>query len=382
MTSRLLVLGASARAAAFAGLRAGFTVSTVDLFADQDLRDCCSARIAEDYPSSLVRDARAASTSPWIYTGGLENHPEIVDRIARERPLYGNCGEALRRVRDPFQVQRCLKRTGIGFPETRPTPVETSADGSWLCKGYSSSGGIQVTAWPGEGQLAARSQVYFQRRVEGISCAAVYIGRETGADLIGVTRQLVGETWCHAAPYRYCGSIGPLALSAVLARQFAQMGDAITQEFSLRGIFGVDCIVAGDDLWAIEVNPRFPASAEMFDRVRSDSVIDHHVRACANPFEKEESLLPSAPELIAGKCILFAGRDFLASPSFVQQLLQSNQGSASSGLPASADIPVVGTEIRAGWPVVTLLENGTNTHGVEQRLRLRAQQLYAVMAAL
>ena len=35
-----------------------------------------------------------------MYTGALENHPELVDRISATRDLYGNSGSVLRRVRE------------------------------------------------------------------------------------------------------------------------------------------------------------------------------------------------------------------------------------------------------------------------------------------
>ena len=101
---RLLIVGASVRAAAFSALRAGFRPLAADKFADTDLTACCPARRVADYPRGLPAAVSAWPPCGWMYTGALENHPALVDRLAASRPLDGNPGPVLRRIRDPFQV--------------------------------------------------------------------------------------------------------------------------------------------------------------------------------------------------------------------------------------------------------------------------------------
>src|SRR5262245_29259757 len=92
----LIVVGASARAAAYSAWRAGFAPLACDLFGDADLRRLCPWSLARDYPAGLVATASQQPPCAWLFTGGLENHPSIVDDIARERPLLGNAGDILR----------------------------------------------------------------------------------------------------------------------------------------------------------------------------------------------------------------------------------------------------------------------------------------------
>src|SRR6516164_4132875 len=88
----LLIFGASARAAAFSALRAGLRPWCADLFADADLQCRCPATRIEggQYPDTLVEMSRNAPPGPWMYTGGLENHPALVGRITKRHPLWGN----------------------------------------------------------------------------------------------------------------------------------------------------------------------------------------------------------------------------------------------------------------------------------------------------
>src|SRR5436305_512296 len=129
----LLLFGASARAAAFSALRAGLRPWCADLFGDTDLRAVCPTLTLaiKEYPEGFLRAAAAGPPGPWLYTGGLENRPALVDALARRRPLWGNRGDVLRRVRSPAAVAALLHAAGLPCPEVRTDPAGLSA-GRWL----------------------------------------------------------------------------------------------------------------------------------------------------------------------------------------------------------------------------------------------------------
>ena len=47
----------------------------------------------------------------------------------------------------------------------------------------------------------------WQRRVPGTPASALYVGDGRRAVLLAVTQQLVGEPWCGANAFLYCGTI-------------------------------------------------------------------------------------------------------------------------------------------------------------------------------
>src|SRR5262245_15571854 len=100
MNRSLIIVGASVRAAAQSALRAGFKPWLADMFADADLAASGPVQRIEPYPSALTDIFRAAPDAPWIYTGALENYPELIEQLASLRPLWGNAAQALRQVRD------------------------------------------------------------------------------------------------------------------------------------------------------------------------------------------------------------------------------------------------------------------------------------------
>lgn len=382
MQPPLLIVGASARAAAFSGCRAGFFVSTIDLFADADLQARCQAEVFANYPRSLIRQARSCAPSPWMYTGGLENHPAVVDRLARERPLLGNLGRVLRAVRDPTALRHFLSQAGFDMPEVATSPAGLPRDGSWLVKPLRSSGGHGIEPWLGQA-LSTERHSYWQARVEGASHAALYLATHDGAELIGITQQWVGARCCHAAPFHYCGSIGPVRLAESTEQQLRRLGTALVEHFGMRGLFGVDLVVRGEQAFAIEINPRYPASAEVLERALGLSLVAEHARACGEELPSNPSDLSPRAELpISGKCILFAERALEVTQRF-QELLGSHNAHACDALaPLVADIPSIGCHIADGWPVVTLLADGRSHDEVQRELTQRAAELFDLMAIL
>ncbi|HVC99408.1 MAG TPA: ATP-grasp domain-containing protein [Pirellulales bacterium] len=390
MRETLLILGASARAAAQSARRAGFAPVCGDLFADIDLRECAQATSVADFPSELEAVARAAPQGAWMYTGGLENYPALVERIAAARPLWGNSASVLRRVRDPFLTTETLRSAGLDVPECRLTASGLFPDGVrrsphdqdeagrppelWLRKGRRSSGGNQVQFWRASDEKASdERRSYYQKWIEGKSCGAVYIAAGGEARLVGVTEQLLAgsETGEGAAAdgeaadgrFRYAGSVGPLPLSPGVRTTFERIGQTLAREFGLIGFFGVDTILTGERVWPVEVNPRYPASAEILDRALENSAVGWHVKACR---ERELPVVPEpAVDRWHGKRIHFARRDTVASPEFVENAMICNSGRP---WPTIADIPAPETRFHAGQPVFTVLAEGPNRESVLQRL--------------
>jgi predicted ATP-grasp superfamily ATP-dependent carboligase len=140
----LIIIGASARAAAFSAHRAGLRPWCVDLFGDADLaRRFPVRRIPLDnYPHGLLRALADAPDGPVLYTGGLENYPGLIARI--NRPLWGNSPEVLRRVRSPYVLDDMLRRHGLPALALRADPPSAADSRRWLLKPLAGSGGLGI----------------------------------------------------------------------------------------------------------------------------------------------------------------------------------------------------------------------------------------------
>lgn len=310
-----------------------------------------------------------------MYTGALENYPQLVDQMAWLSPLFGNPGDVLERVRSPWELAATLRGAGLLFPETRESADGLPRDGSWLMKTYRGASGSGVRLWNSDGggdsndQAAPQSYCY-QKRVRGTPCAAVFVASEGRAQLLDLTRQLIGEPWLRSHGFQYSGSIGPWPVSAAIRETLERLGNVLSEQFELVGLFGVDFILDGDDVWSIEVNPRYTASVEIVERCTGVSAIAAHVAACGGLVG---NATPVRCEVRChGKAILFAMRDLVISQAFADFSLAE---SLQSPWPSLGDVSMAGTPVESGRPILTIFASGENVIEVESRLREQVAEL-------
>jgi predicted ATP-grasp superfamily ATP-dependent carboligase len=352
----LLIFGASARAAAFSALRAGLRPWCADLFGDLDLRARCPVRqlLGDRYPQGFLQVAEDGPSGPWLYTGGLENRRGLVRRLARLRPLWGNDSAVLARVRSPRFVASLLRAAGLPCPAIELRDGDLPRRGRWLRKPWAGAGGTGIRFWDGtSGEQRPDKRVYFQEYIEGESYSALYLGDGGRARLLGVTRQLVGKAWLHAAPFHYCGSIGPFPPTVALRQGLSDLGTVLSRGCQLQGLFGVDLILRDGLPWPVEVNPRYTASVEVLEHALALPVLSFH-RSVFDPGAPQ----PQVGEVenltfTVGKAILFA-RAPLTFPEEGPWLPTLQQPSPVEALAAFADIPPAGQSIPKGRPILTL----------------------------
>src|SRR6478735_4256031 len=176
----LIVMGASVRALAFSALRAGFQPWAIDLFADRDLAEVCPTVKIARYPEGFAAALAKAPKTQWMYTGGLENYPRLIDEMAKIRPLVGNAGAAVRAARDPVRFGAVVQKAGLDFPEIRRVADGGTSEGKWLVKARRSSGGLGVAiATPAQMRRPPRG-CNLQRYIEGEAVSAVFVGAGGG----------------------------------------------------------------------------------------------------------------------------------------------------------------------------------------------------------
>ena len=348
----LVLVGASTRAAAWSAVRAGRRPLCADLFADTDLLEVAEAIAVTDYPHGLVDAVGAllceesSTKCPRVYTGALENHLDVLSGLAETGPLWGNQAEVLGRVRDPAWVASVCRCHNLPCPEIR-TACETPARGTgFMVRRRDSAGGSGVRPWDSSAATPGRD-VVFQQHVDGQPAAALCLADGSSARVLGVTRQLVGENWLHAAGFAWCGSIGPLSLSAALEDAVARLADVLASEAGLIGLFGIDLVLDDDRAWPIEINPRYTGSAEVIEMASGRSVIGLQLEAFGEPGVAPFGDMEPVGAPIYGKVVLFAPADV--------EIVSLPCGDSNWRL---ADIPHAGSWIAAGRPLCSVLTAG------------------------
>jgi len=384
--STLAVLGASARSLVQSAIRGGMATRAADRFVDADLLEACPSAIRiEDYPDGRVRVIRHFSGSAWCYVGGLENRPDLIERLADIGPLAGSPAAAASRVRDPDWLASRCSSVGCPMPETHRSPDGLPLDGRFLVKPLGRAGGHGIAVWRGGEPPPAPS--IWQRRIAGSPCSAAFVTDRGTTTLLMTTRQLIG--WpptrsgsSEADSFAWTGATtfdpGRSVTDAV-----AMLGRCIAAEAGLVGLFGIDFLIDdGGAVVPIEVNPRPTASMELWDRATGSSHAAAHVAACgldAIGMMAEPAAHGRMPARVHGKAVLFARAPISVSARMHSAWLRLRESYRDErGFPGVADIPAAGIAIAPRRPVLTVFADGETEDGVLETLSSRLADAEAV----
>jgi predicted ATP-grasp superfamily ATP-dependent carboligase len=365
----LVIIGASARAAAWSALRAGFQPLCCDQFADADLQAVAPVVLVESPPAAFVAAAATYPAAPLIYTGGLENHPEVLDQIAQTRAVWGVTGARLRDVRNPHTLAQLLVDQRLPGLETRDESAPPPQDGDWLLKPLHSSGGRDIAIWTPDAAdgPALREPHYFQRYLQGRSYSAVFLAHAGVGDVrfIGLTEQLIGELELGGRPFAWCGNIGPAALGVEVENRLRRVANFLKWKIGLLGLFGLDFVVAPDEqtIGVTEVNPRYPASLEILEFATGLPLLGDHCDCFApRPAPRPEVTWRPATGGVLAKGIVYSpvsGRWSLDLPIDPDPFRT---------WPRWADIPAAGARVMRGRPLLTVYAQGANAAECRERL--------------
>ena len=298
------VVGASARAAVHSLYRAGYGAWAVDLFTDRDLFATSARCPLDEYPWGLPPLADQFFPGPVLYTGGLENHPDVVAELAARRPLWGNPPAVLEVVRDPFFPGRVWPKDDdlVRCPRVLPGDA-VPADGIWLVKPRRCAGGYGIRQFHPANAVPDPDAHYLQEYVTGEPMSAVCVARAGEVQVLGVAEQLNNVGWLHVGFFRYGGNVGPVELPAATADTFTRFVAALAWAGGLVGLFGVDFILDADDVaWPVELNPRYTGSVEVLEHATGRAVmLDHAAAFGAGGTGRRSACDPTLADEVPGK---------------------------------------------------------------------------------
>lgn len=356
---RILIIGASTRAIAESAVKDGYPVVTLDYFGDRDQK-----ALVENYSllhefdrsfsvESLLQASHHLDYDSVVYISNVENYPNVIEDLGRSHSLLGNTQDVVRRVRDWRTLRRFCKEEEIPCPETLLAGEESQADPGehWLCKPVRSGGGHDVRRWTGEPLSDTQA---LQAYVDGWPASMAFVADGRESVVIGLTEQLIGKEELGAKGFTWCGNILPL--SPVITKETAvyeaveEMAARLTRRFGLRGVNGVDFVVAklSDGSLCphlVEVNPRYTASMELIERAYGLNIFSLHL-AGVNGEIPEFSLLGRLRCPFLGKGIVYAKKNVT---------IPETEGWMAQG---RRDVPHPGELIVAGHPICTVFAEG------------------------
>lgn len=357
----LLIASISGRALAAAARRAGHRPLVADLF-----RDCDTVALAEravklpgDLHSGMAGDglipalrqlAGDERPAALVLGSGFERQPELVESLARQFPVAGCSGEAIRAVKSPDRLARACAELAIPHPELSwrvpPDPE------NWVVKTSGGAGGSHIGRANGAPLSTGR---YFQRFIEGDSVSALFVAAGKDTRIVGFSRQWVART--RSAPYRYGGAVRLRRFPHAMAEQIGGWLCALARHANLVGLCSADFIRSPSGTYTlIEINPRPGATLDIFDDHKAPLITAHLDASAGRSFR-----LPEFTDAMASM-IAYTDAPIASFPAFAWP-------------DWAADRQSPGTQLAAGDPVCTIFARGLSIAATRKALKANALSL-------
>jgi predicted ATP-grasp superfamily ATP-dependent carboligase len=316
----VLVVGTNSRPVACSAKKMGNTVYSIDYFCTSDLVKCSDylrciltqipyescghyierfdPQILETYVSEVVDDADcilcSAGSMPDRFPGSKIIGNKKIEHIENKYNLY-NLLKKKFNVPETFLVSSYEEAAEI---------AESKEDKKFIVKPIVGAGGKGIKRFEETSENTNFNGLMLQEFIEGQNVSASVLSTQNEAKTILTSRQILGEGGLgQPDEFAYCGNLVPYTNDPEIKKTAE---DAVI-ELSLVGSNGVDMIHTGEDIYVIEVNPRFQGTFECAENVLGINMVDAHIKACNGTLIETRD-----PDKFAVKMVIFAKRRSIA----------------------------------------------------------------------
>jgi hypothetical protein len=412
--SHIVLLGSSVRALAqschqlpcfrLTGASGRPSLWAIDQFADQDCSSVAD-KVSQIDLSEVSLDLFGSSEQTvsgellFLPGGGTENHAELAQQIAANHHWCGIVGPQLTALRDPTILLDIASRVGLQAPPTythktlpnRQSFVHSSTDllknADWLWKSSNKGGGLGVSRLHTQAEwdyfFSQTGSDYLQQVIPGVPYGATIIISANGkGEFVGACRLLtasdqvehleISQTstsqiqYVHTSPrsrpdfpYLFAGALGPCYIPADVQQKLLRLAEACFHEFGIKGWFQIDFILdSNQQAWILEVNPRWSATMEIYERSLGLSLTAKHIQAWGVEVPVHA---PNrrAQGLVCWKEVIYAESDFLWTDAHQLHVAELNRQQIHTlGWPLVADVPNVLQSFAPGMPICSIIAVG------------------------
>jgi predicted ATP-grasp superfamily ATP-dependent carboligase len=330
MRTKVLVAGFATRHVVQSAYGAGCEVYAVDHFCDQDL-------------SFYARESRQFDELGELFPAVEEmctlHVPDIVvatsgAELLPSRDFCGTPPEKVQRFLDKLMTHQFFEDLGMSTPlllppDSFPAMLKPRCgSGGWRNRVVTSA--ADQEAWLEQfGDIPAIAEEV----VSGTPCSVCCVADGSRAVAIASNRQILRGAG--DASFGFCGSVTPFRDRR--HDQLIRSAEQIAAASGCSGTLGID-FMAGDELFAIEINPRFQATLDTIEMATGINLFSTHLAACRGNLPRRR---PSCRQ-VATRRILFADRDITVDADL------------SHLSPLVSDIPWPGTTFEEGQAVISV----------------------------
>jgi uncharacterized protein len=346
----ILIVATSGRMLAKAAKTAGFKSLVIDICGDLDTRSFAEeTQLIPSLAKEHLLPAVAGFTDRYrlkyfVFGSGFEAHADSLKILATEFVLLGNSPEVFDRLQDKSAFFSLLKKLQIPYPEISFDPPE-DCDG-WLVKPVQSEGGVGIRLYKA-GQHSEHA-FYWQKFQEGIPHSVLFLADGQRSQVVGFNRQWTMSN-SESDEFVFAGIINHAEISEAQKNQVISWLDNLVPELALKGLNSLDFIQTETDNFVLEINPRPPASMQLYDA----DLFALHIRACTGELTRKKIMQKG----YAAYQVVYANEETSIPADFIWPA-------------CAADIPAENSIINAGQPICSIIAHGNEPQQVLQHLKI------------
>ncbi|MDP3837942.1 MAG: ATP-grasp domain-containing protein, partial [Methylococcales bacterium] len=305
---------------------AGFKPLVLDVFSDLDTQQYAAdfkllpALTIEHLTPALDYFVQHYGVTQVVYGSGFEQHPDALRYLASRCTLLGNSPETFDLLHDKPRFFATLKQLNIPYSETVFVPPD-NAD-NWLIKPLRGQGGVGIQRLTNT-NLGLDSKVYWQKYQAGTQHSVLFLADGQHLQIIGFNTQWTAQPSNHSFPraawecsngaprhaetneFIFAGIINYCPLADSHKAQITNWLTKLVPAFALTGLNSLDFIHTNGNSTVLEINPRPPASMQLYDA----DLLRRHIRT-ASPSKDWQSCLHSPIQTgYTGYQIIYAEQD-------------------------------------------------------------------------
>lgn len=339
-----------------AAKNAGLKPLVIDLFADLDTQTYATdfqhiPALTIDYLTpALDYFIQHYAVTHIVYGSGFEQHPDSLSYIATRLTLLGNSPETFIKLQNKVDFFAALNQLNIPTPETSFAPPTDTQD--WLIKPTRGQGGVGVQRIRNT-NLGLYSTVYWQKYQAGTPHSVLFLADGQHKQIIGFNTQWTIRL-SDSEEFIFAGIINHCELAPTHKAQISDWLTKLVPAFELKGLNSLDFIHADGNSYLLEINPRPPASMQLYDA----DLLRRHLMT-ASPVEDWQSYLQILPQSgYTGYQIIYAEKDVQIPDGY-------------SWENSVMDIPAAGAICNTGQPICSIIAHHKQAQAVLNELTLK-----------
>jgi methenyltetrahydromethanopterin cyclohydrolase len=335
---------------AHAAKNAGLQPLVIDLFADLDTLAIATdfkqipALTKEHLALALDYFSKHYAVTDVIVGSGFEQHPESLCYLASRYTLLGNSPETFIRLQNKADFFSVLNQLNIPYPETSfIQPYETQ---DWLIKPSQGQGGVGIQRLRNT-NLGLHAKVYWQKYQAGSQHSVLFLANGQQLQVIGFNTQWTIRL-SDSEEFIFSGIINHCNLAEAYKTQIIDWLTKLVPIFQLKGLNSLDFIHENGNSTVLEINPRPPASMQLYDA----DLLRQHINVGA-------TLVTQPPQSgYTGYQIIYAEQDIQIPENYIWEN-------------GTMDIPAAGAMCKTGQPICSIISHQSQAHAVLQELTLK-----------